>query len=813
MKTNLIQSYIDGNNFALQQYNSDKVRHDFDVKKELTNHTFIKPLPGNGKLVKNSVFDTPAELFKDYKYNLRAFRHALKGKANDHELGTLNDFGMKLGGLAIATYLLTKRATPKTKIMEFVGFATFFAAMDIWPKLALQLPAQMLHGFNIRQKYRDNVGTKKMVFQDHQFIPWDLYSDEEINKIGDRMRVPKDMKNRRDFIQEKMRKIALQNNTMWMLTSGFATPIMSALLCNILEKPIAKIQHNTRNVKANELLANFPEEISKYNYDENSNALSELLAKYKDKPVNSQMLKRISANLSEGVDDGTAKAIFYDLKNLFGSTNVYTVDKNTVQDLTNLFKKNFLKLGLSKGELDVLVPSEKMAEIFEKNGLLKDGISDFSQHLLTIQKTIMGNASKLYNSNNDKTNLKRIEFILDNMLSPSSPNADSEVKKILKSKNSAILNSELSDKIINISKVLNGLKARSQVLDKYVYLKAAQAPETVLANVWNNFTDELPEIFGITPDEIKKSRYDRELVSKLLQSKIESIVSNDEHYENVVKMLAGKLVNMHLDTDFGDSEKLMNEDISQYKMHVVQSFDSAGDSLKELNMPTVARRIVGYDKMGDKSSLKNIQLSYLTDRVKGVRTSFYQLLNTLDVYRRIAKSKDANSDEAKLAKSVLLEGHTSDYATKFYMLRHPKNSDNLNELVEFSNDSEFYKRVMNLMFNDKIDETTKNKTQDSVVLKALEKYRKDMYEIFGDEFNFAKPYHIIRPNGRKATSEEKFIQKGCPIDEMFFNLFKSKYNSQKWFNIFGKMGAILFGVTVLSQFFMGRMKTNKENKS
>ena len=102
--------------------------------------------------------------------------------------------------------------------MEFIGLASFFGAMDLWPKLALQLPAYLIHGFNIRQKYEDSYGRKKLFYQDHQFIPWDLYSDKEINKIGDRLGIPKDIPNRREFIQEKMRKIALQNNTMWMLT-------------------------------------------------------------------------------------------------------------------------------------------------------------------------------------------------------------------------------------------------------------------------------------------------------------------------------------------------------------------------------------------------------------------------------------------------------------------------------------------------------------------------------------------------------------------------------------------------------------------
>lgn len=137
MRTNLIQSYIQ-NNQNMQQYRADNAKKNFDVNKELSNRTFIKPLPSNGHLVRNSLFDMPSEFFKDVKYVAKAFTHSLKGNANDHELGTLNDLGMKLGGISIATYLFSRKSAPVAKVMEFVGLASFFAAMDIWPKLALQ---------------------------------------------------------------------------------------------------------------------------------------------------------------------------------------------------------------------------------------------------------------------------------------------------------------------------------------------------------------------------------------------------------------------------------------------------------------------------------------------------------------------------------------------------------------------------------------------------------------------------------------------------------------------------------------------------
>ena len=147
--TNLIQSYIQGYPTS-NQYHSDRIVKDFDVNKELANRTFIKPLPNNGKLVRPSVFDIPSEIRKDIIYDARALNHAIKGEANDHELGRLNDVGMKLGGLAIAAYLFTKKQTPITKVFEFIGLGTFFAAMDLWPKLFIQLPAYLVHGVNVR---------------------------------------------------------------------------------------------------------------------------------------------------------------------------------------------------------------------------------------------------------------------------------------------------------------------------------------------------------------------------------------------------------------------------------------------------------------------------------------------------------------------------------------------------------------------------------------------------------------------------------------------------------------------------------------
>lgn len=415
MRTNLIQAYLNGSP-AAKQYNSDKAAKDFDVHKELNNRTFIKPLPSNGKLVRNNLFDIPAEFFKDVKYDINALRHSVKGEANDHELGRLNDMGMKLGGVAIASYLFTRKSTPLTKVMEFVGLASFFAAMDVWPKLALQLPAYLVHGFNIRQKYEDNYGRKKLLYQDHQFIPWDLYSDEEINKIGNRLKVPKDIPNRREFIQEKMRKIALQNNTMWMLTAGLATPITSALICNALTNPISKYQDGKINQKADNLLLNFNEEIKKVDYSKHQQELENLLSENKGKPITSELFEQIHSKLSEGLDRVVATDMQKDLESIIPTGSGYTINQGAVDNIQNAIKTQLAPLNLADEDLVRILPNQdSLKHSFESKNLFRSGVKDFSEYSKEIQNVLNYNISEFIKANPDNPVNRKLLFVAKNL--------------------------------------------------------------------------------------------------------------------------------------------------------------------------------------------------------------------------------------------------------------------------------------------------------------------------------------------------------------------------------------------------------------
>lgn len=855
MRTNLIQAYLNGTP-AAKQYNSDKAAKDFDVHKELNNRTFIKPLESNGELVRNTIFDAPAEFFKDVKYDIKALNHSIKGKANDHELGRLNDMGMKLGGLSIAGYLFTRKATPLTKIMEFVGLTSFFAAMDIWPKLALQLPAYLIHGFDIRQQYIDNEGKKKPIFLDHQFIPWDLYSDKEINKIGNRLHVPKDIPNRREYIQEKMRKIALQNNTMWMLTAGFATPIMSALICNALENPISRYQDKKLNQNADDLLVNLNDEIKKYDYSPKQEELTAFLKENKGKNITPEIFDNIYSKLSEELDFVVSKDLEKDLHNLIPTDRGYTFNSDTVKNITESLKKHFSKVPLTEEDLAKILPDEdSITKVLSDKNLMKDNVDDFSDYSKEIQNILGQNIDNFISTNPDNPNVKKLRFLQKQLIHSNELGTDSELIKSFKRVPSAVLSDSVIETLEKTSKILNQFKAEVNILDKYAYIKAAQAPETILANSWNTTATELLKALNFTPKEIAQARIDREITAPMLRGKIEYIVSDDTRYRNFADVMFKKLSELHEKMESIDVPQ--NNNTNSYISKVDSTYDTAADNLRKLGLHGTANSINGIDG-NISASAKNIQISFVKDRITGVKSSFYRILNAVDTYRRIAQIDkypietlhnkmplQVKEEMVEFVKQMLLDAHTSDYAVKFFTLRHPEinppenlSADELKkfyaqievengkvinktlgthaaeQMAELSNDKGFFGNVMRLIYKDALNPDTVERGQTSLVWDDFLNYRKELLDILGGDYNFAKPNHLV-DGVITSTSERRFLRLGCAPDEMFYKLCKQKFNNNKWLKTFGGFGIGLFAVTVLSQFFMGKMSNpdfGKEKK-
>ena len=247
------------------QPNTDNTKIPYrEAKGVIKTDNDIKPLPPQGHLVHDTLLSVPQYFLKDIAYDIKAVKDGFQGKANDHQLGRLNDVGLKVGGIGIATYLASRTTNPMARTMEYLGLGAFLTSMSLFPKAFINVPSRITHGFSVGKEYIDDQGRKKSVFQDSNYIPMDMYRGEfpgeDLDVIGDRMGIPRGIKNRNDLIKEQMRKVATQDNTLWMLTAGFATPVMTALICCGLEKVIAPAMEKARNMRYDSKISHLAKE-------------------------------------------------------------------------------------------------------------------------------------------------------------------------------------------------------------------------------------------------------------------------------------------------------------------------------------------------------------------------------------------------------------------------------------------------------------------------------------------------------------------------------------------------------------------------
>lgn len=846
MSSNLIQNYISKPQMPQQPQAPAKPKPNFDIQQELNNRTFIKPLKGKGKLLSGNILYAPVDTFRDMTYSIKALGHAVKGKANDHELGKLNDLGMMAGGLSIAGYLFTKKTTPLTKGMEFVGLGSFFASMALWPKIAIQLPAYLIHGVNVQKQYQDSFGRKKPFYQDPQFIPWDLYSDKEIDKIGNRLGVPKNIPNRREFIQEKMRKLAVQNNTLWMLTAGFATPIMSALICNQAEPYLLRYQNNQKNKKADQILTNLDQHAKKYQTNPAENSITEIIKKNGSKPINEELFETIATELTRDVDPVTSESLRKDLRSIL-TDGRYSVSDATAKSITANLQEQFANKGFTKEFLDTVIPNEaEMIKFLKDKGFT--GNSYLQVEHTEISNTIVDeivNRANIFNQAhpNDAEDIDYIRELISANRTEEHP-----IAKALGEVRASVLDETAQGKLKKLAGILDNFRAKNIALDEYALIKVGSAPETVIANYWNNASQDLMKSLGFSTKEIEKVRFNRNLMGELLRGKLEAIASDKASYDRVMGVLVEKVASLNSQIKPNDIASHMLSDTGSqttYEKEVETLFNQYAASLKENGFTRTAQAIIG-NGSNDNGSYIRIQKAYVEDRLLGVKSSFNRLINTLDLYRRVATDpnklthinpdmplvREVKEELIELCKIIMLEGHSSDHATKFWMLRNPNPSADTSPLevaggkiknkyyghaaegmTDISTDKYFYQNAMKFLFGDEIHPDTKAILDRNVSIRdEYTRYRQLIMEKLGGEKYFAKPRHLV--SGKNHTgSDIKFLLTGIAPDEFFFKAGQQAFNTKKWLKMFGGFGAGLLGVTVFTQFFLGKLKTPRQVKN
>lgn len=773
---------------------------------------YIKPQGAKGKLVSSSIFPN----VKDTKYNFNALKHGLTGKANDHELGKLNDVGMKVGALALAGYLATQKATPKTKLMEFVGLATFFGAMKLWPKLAIGAPAKAIHGFDPTQEYEDSFGRKKPFFQDAQYQPWDVYSNEQLQKIGDKMGVDKNAQDRNDLTKSNMTKIATKNNTLWMITAGIASAVFSALACNKAEKVIDPALDKVNNEKADKLLQNFDTEAQKRMTSASKDMqkdLDKIFEENKGKTVDNKLIEKISGRLAKGLDPVTEEGVKEDMQNIL-MNGKSLVNEGLAEKISNGSKK-VLAQKFSEEQVAKIVPSkEEIVKHFNDNQMMGREVnedeamnvrSSVSQLFLAKAKEQGMSTEKL------KTIKKGVALVAD---------------KALKSNSASVLDENAMKKVSEIGKAMSELQAKDSVLDDYAQAKVADKPETVIANYWNKTSTSIVKSLGIDFKEMEKVRNNRQLVQGLVRNKMEEVTSDDAKYQKAIGEMANNIAEL--------DKKIKPEDTRKYVDLVGKTYDDAAGNLYNQGMEATANKLTALS-VGGKGSLKRVKQVYFEERVAGVKNSFSRMINTMDVYRRISKGevpKDGSAREVKeamleLVKQTTLQGHSSDHSIKFYFNRSQDNSTNVDRSdveikdgkvvnkyfkegkgVDVPEDYGFYQKAMNFMYNSLMDKDTVEAIKKAGIEKDVNKYNSEVYNKIGSADYFTKPNHKTTGD-QGASSEYKFLLLGVAPDEMMTKTVQQSYNSQKWGKTFGTVGAVLTGLTVAAQFLFGKGKAVK----
>ncbi len=768
---------------------------------------YIKPQSPKGKLVSSSILPS----WKDTKYNIKALKHGLTGKANDHELGKLNDVGMKVGAVALASYLATQKATPKTKLMEFVGLATFFGAMKLWPKLAIGAPAKAIHGFDPTQEYEDSFGRKKPFFQDPQYTPWDIYSDEQLKKIGDKMGVDKNAQDRNDLTKANMKKIATKNNTLWMLTAGLASAVFSALACNKAEKVIDPALEKVNNTKADKMLQNFDKEAEKRVNNNMQKDLDKIFAENKGKTVDNKLVSAISDRLAKGLDPVTAEGVQEDMKNIL-MNGKSVVNESLAEKIANGSKK-VLAQKFTEEQVEKLVPTkEELTKHFEDKQVMGKEVSEDEAVEIrsSVAQLVLAKAkTQGMNTENLKSIKKGISLVAD---------------KAIKSNSASVLDETAMKKVSEIAKTMSELQAKTSVLDDYAQIKVADKPETVIANYWNTVSSGLIKTLGIDFKEMEKVRNNRELVQGLVRNKIEEVTSDDAKYEKAIGEIANSVAQL--------DKKIKPEDTKKYVELVGKTYDDYAGKLHNQGMEATANKLTALSVNG-KGSLKRVKQVYFEERISGVRNSFSRLINTMDVYRRISKGEvpnDGSSREVKeamleLVKQTTLQGHSSDHSIKFYFKRNqnPKADTGAVEIkdgkvvnkyfdknkgVDIPADYDFYQKAMNYMYNSQMDKTTVEALKKAGIEQQINTYNNEVFTKIGGADYFTKPNHKTTGDAG-ASSEYKFLLLGVAPDEMMTKTVQQSYNSKKWGNTFGTVGAVLTGLTVAAQFLFGKGKAVK----
>ena len=821
-----------------------------DSKKPIKTDNLVHPHPAEGHLVHDSLLSIPKFWMKDMAYDLKAVRDGFSGKAKDHQTGRLNDVGLKLGGIGIATYLASQTTDPKMRVMEYVGLGTFLACMSLYPMIAINAPSRLIQGFDIGKEYIDDQGRKKSVFQDGNYIPYDMYkgeyAGEDLDVIGDRMGIPRNIKNRHELIKEQMRKIAIQNNTLWMLGAGFATPVMTALLCSGIEQLLSPSMEFIRNKKYNSKIADMLKETQEMTLDVNgivSNSLNKkvksFLSGYVNKEFPKEKFEKLVKMLSSETDDNLTTGIKEDLEKLLKSEKqAFVLGNNFADDINEIIKTS--STGRKKAtfeEVFKLSRSEIATAVAESgassNYMNAEQLDKFKTEL---KKLFEAKIKSSPETNKDFLYMQEYNII------------DNISKHIKKTPSSFISENGYKD-ILNFARVLGDFKENDKILDKCKSAKVEHSPETMLARSYKKFENAIFSALDIRFSDLKQMKESETFTKEIIEKKIQALVSNEVKYQKTVEKLAkimseteirlhgeseteshiknlisayennynntAKRINNIGEGKFANTiHRLIKDDVNSPLENTIKSRNDLFniiDGIKEPFKATISEQEnYGENKIQNAKELskgvgssKRMAITRIIDRIQGVENSQRRMLHTLDVFKRSVPEDEYAKHLNSALKNILLQATSADHTLKLNTENNPK----------------YYQDLMAEGWTKPLQESTKRgmeATGDITkgnIYDRFNKYLKRFRDVLGQsDTDFKKPGHRFGEGikGLYGADSNTLMQKfnlvaQNPID-FFKKAAKTRFENQKWLRIALGIGGTVIAATVLAQFGFGKIK-------
>ena len=815
-RVNMITANTSAKSAALQA--SLKTKLNLDKKDKAT------PVKSDGYMLPSRIFGSPKRYINNLKNDVVTIKKGAMGKANDHELGRLNDLAMKTGSLLLAAYLFTTKPFKTSKAMEFVGFGTFFASMALWPKLFIQAPIKARTGVDIHRKYVDSFGREKMFFQDPQYVPWSLMDQKEIDKMGDKLNIPKDTPNRNAVIQDTARKTAVQGNTLWMYTAGLATPMMSALACNKLEP---KIDGAIRNANLR----------STQKHLEQSSLT---------------FIQRIKRN----IDIKKAHKFLHGMENR-------TLDGTAITEIAQRLGNGDVSVSHTLAdELTQLAQTKKAASVPFTQDIL-DRILDGAKHSgskITLEQVAEASGVREVS----EATIDTLSGTIARLANPGNAFKQKQAKGVIAKAMSGVFETERMPKVGVISETLGkladamgNLKAQTGILDRFLAARTKKMPGTLLGTQYGAFNQSVIEALGIKPST--KLLSDDEIIGR-----IEKFVSSDG-FDRKVRALGDRIETFHRDFSTGTvfdridstldgasrqlreggldgvAEKLTGKKVSlkhtlealglkdiptrERLAHAISQMQTDGQ--KQHALAEAVRQDTGISAFGDIDKLKRVidtafegqqgtmRRSLRTEieqRILGAESSFYRTMQTFDVFSRIKNGHLASQlRECGLQDSEIPDA--LDYAKRFITQGTIVDQSDKAKYMGTLSGKKIHDAVMRVLFDDEAFPTEIG----SDLLKArLRVYKKEVKSKIVDilhkmEAPTNEGWLAGTLDHMQGITKHNLI--GEPVVEAVRNGAQNMKNSNKWLKIFGSAFLVLAGITLIAGTQFGKAKkTPKANE-